>query len=137
MIKNCEYCTKEYKVKPSRAERSHYCSKDCHNKGQKGKHRTPMHICPQCDIEFKPTNKKQICCSKECHIREGRTILMAQCFIDIACIHRNQPVEFIDHYPLAEKACKYYMKDIITELLQSEQYKNTKFRITNTYLMIK
>ena len=67
MIKICEFCTKEYKIKPSKAERSHYCSKDCHNKGQKGKHRTPMHTCPQCDIEFKPTNKVQICCSKECN----------------------------------------------------------------------
>ncbi|MCK5601985.1 TnsA endonuclease N-terminal domain-containing protein [Candidatus Pacearchaeota archaeon] len=67
MIKKCEHCTKEYRIKPSKAERSHYCSKDCHNKGQKGMHRSSMHTCPQCAIEFKPTNKKQICCSKECH----------------------------------------------------------------------
>ena len=69
MIKICEYCTKEYKIKPSKAERSHYCSKDCHNKGQKGKHRTPMHTCPQCDIEFRATNKIQICCSRECNAK--------------------------------------------------------------------
>ena len=71
------------------------------------------------------------------YVREGRTLLMAQCFIDIACIHRNQPVHFIDHYPLAEKVCKNYMKDIILELLRAEHYKDTKFKITNTYLMIK
>lgn len=67
MIKLCEQCNKEYKVRKSRVERSKYCNKDCQNVGQKGKYRTPSKRCPQCTTEFRPTNKIQTCCSFKCN----------------------------------------------------------------------
>ena len=49
MKKNCLNCGTEIEVKPSRYERTKYCSKDCTNEGRKGQRRSP-------DTEFKKGN---------------------------------------------------------------------------------
>ena len=69
ITKICLECGAEYIVKKSKAERSKCCSRLCMNRYLAKKKITPMHTCPQCDIEFKPARKGQICCSVECHIK--------------------------------------------------------------------
>lgn len=68
----CEYCGKEFEAKPSSKRK--YCSKECSNKGRKGKPNPKLSkkvqvTCAYCGkIEEVPPcrAKKYLCCSVEC-----------------------------------------------------------------------
>lgn len=71
VTKICECCGKEYKVKPCRANKTHYCSKQCASKGLQGENNV---VCDECGKAFhmKPYQIKHykrslgIFCSYEC-----------------------------------------------------------------------
>jgi hypothetical protein len=66
LIKRCEYCGSEFKVKPSRFDKKKFCSKDCHNNSMK---KEISKVCERCGKEFKGVPsaiKNQKHCSVEC-----------------------------------------------------------------------
>jgi len=77
--KICEQCGEEYECKPSREDRSHFCSKECFNEWQSENMRSENHPswkggmvikrCEQCGDEYETQRSwadKSRFCSKEC-----------------------------------------------------------------------
>lgn len=81
VIKQCEVCRIEFKVKPSHATRRKYCSNECraigiketmrgeNNPNYRGRDKS---ICPQCGKMFRGHRKDQEFCSQKCYQATGR-----------------------------------------------------------------
>lgn len=68
VTKVCEVCGKEYEVKPSHAEKSKYCSRECQITRQKTSIHKQCAFCEK-DIEVIPTRERKYnFCSRECNI---------------------------------------------------------------------
>ena len=72
MLINCEYCNKEYYIRPSHFKRKkhHFCSRDCYGKWESGANNPSWKDnyirCPICGEEFKPKDKNTKYCSRKC-----------------------------------------------------------------------
>jgi len=88
MLTNCEYCKKEYYIRPSHYKRNnhHFCSKKCYGLAETGDNnpawKNNFIRCPICGEEFKP-KQQQIYCSQKCmgiadHLKNSKK---AQCIV--------------------------------------------------------
>ena len=72
MLINCEYCNKEYYIRPSHFKRKkhHYCSRECYGKSEVGSNNPAWKDnyirCEICGEEFKPKDNTTKYCSRKC-----------------------------------------------------------------------
>ena len=80
----CQWCGKEYDVRPYKAKTSKYCSVECknkaHSKRMTGKDNSnyglkhALKVCPNCGKTFNPSKPEIIFCSKRCHSEYVRVV---------------------------------------------------------------
>ena len=75
VIKKCLSCNKDYKISPSKAEKSKYCSITCRNRGINESKKIPLkkNKCKQCNSIFLiKENASQDFCSKSCYSKSKK-----------------------------------------------------------------
>lgn len=87
LLKVCEFCGKEFKVKPSKFNTSKYCCKECHNNSMK-KH--IKKVCMYCEKEFidNSSNKKKIYCSNKCKYTAQKSSIPYKVIYDLYIIKK-------------------------------------------------
>lgn len=81
MFKICFTCKEPYKIKPSRANKSFYCSKKCHVKGCQKRFNETCAICDKTFSYISFREGKAKFCSQKCYqkSRIGKELTIYQC----------------------------------------------------------
>lgn len=94
IIKNCIFCSKEFKTKLSHASRRKYCSRECHNNySSRRSIKLSLH-CITCDKEFKyyPSEGDRKYCSKICAGSNNMNVKYNCAICDFECYRKPSKV---------------------------------------------